>query len=158
MNVSEGNMVYLSIMAIAVGRFIRFLAVRIVRRLLPSLLIDSIWGEGSMKEAANDSSWIFHWIAGGFQSFWKLTITAVVENSNFGGCTKSPGYIKVCSWDIWIYQLHKIAFPTRRMFPAAESSKLIYIYSESIPTYQNIRLNILTIRKCFDLAQTVISF
>ena len=49
-------MVYLSIMAIAVGRFIRFLAVRIVRRLLPSLLIDSIWGEGSMKEAANDSS------------------------------------------------------------------------------------------------------
>ena len=52
----EGNMIYLSIMAMAVGLFIRFFAVSIVRRLLPSLLIDSIWGGGSMKEAANDST------------------------------------------------------------------------------------------------------
>ena len=139
----EGNMVYLSIMAIAVGLFIRFLAVSIVRRLLPSLLIDSIWGEGSMKEAANDSSWIFHWIAGGFQSFWKLTITAVVENSNFGCCTKSQSLF-----------LRHLNFPTPQncfldkeyTFPATESSKSIHIYSDCIHSYQKgIHLNILTI-------------
>ena len=132
MNVSEGNMVYLSIMAIAVGRFIRFLAVRIVRRLLPSLLIDSIWGEGSMKEAANDSSWIFHWIAGGFQSFWKLTITAVVENSNFGCCTKSL-ISKFVPETFEFTNSTKLLFLPRSMFPATESSKSIYIYSEYIP-------------------------
>ena len=49
------RMANLSMMAMAVGRLIRSLAVSIVLRLLPSLLIDSIWGGRSIKEAANDS-------------------------------------------------------------------------------------------------------
>ena len=49
------RMANLSMMAMAVGRLIRSLAVSIVLRLLPSLLIDSIWGGPSIKEAANDS-------------------------------------------------------------------------------------------------------
>ena len=54
-NEKNERMANLSMMAMAVGRLIRSLAVSIVLRLLPSLLIDSIWGGRSIKEAANDS-------------------------------------------------------------------------------------------------------
>ena len=54
-NEKNERMGNLSMMAMAVGRLIRSLAVSIVLRLLPSLLIDSIWGGRSIKEAANDS-------------------------------------------------------------------------------------------------------
>ena len=82
-------MANLSMMAMAVGRLIRSLAVSIVLRLLPSLLIDSIWGGRSIKEAANDS--FIELPERAFQSLGKLTITVVlVENSNLDCSTKSP--------------------------------------------------------------------
>ena len=83
------RMANLSMMAMAVGRLIRSLAVSIVLRLLPSLLIDSIWGGRSIKEAANDS--FIELPERAFQSLGKLTITVVlVENSNLDCSTKSP--------------------------------------------------------------------
>ena len=126
------RMANLSMMAMAVGRLIRSLAVSIVLRLLPSLLIDSIWGGRSIKEAANDS--FIELPERAFQSLGKLTITVVlVENSNLDCSTKSPLISKFVPQTVEFNNSTKLLFPPIVCFwPLNQPNRSLSIPSISI--------------------------